>query len=265
MLIFTLPHINPNIIQIGIFQIRWYSLAYILGIILGWLTILYFNKKDKIFDKTKFSDDFFVYAILGMIIGGRLGYVLFYNFSYYLSNPLEIFAVWRGGMSFHGGLLGCTVSAYLITKKYNVDLLKFADLCSVAAPIGLFLGRIANFVNMELYGKTTEVPWGIVFPNAGDLPRHPSQLYEAFLEGAVLFVLLFCLANFTKIRKKKGCLTGLFFIFYSLSRIFIEFFREPDIQVGYIFNSVTMGQILSVPILIFGIYLLLRNKKVVAS
>jgi len=260
---FILSKINPTIFKIGIFEIRWYSLAYILGIILGWLLILYFNKKskEKIFTDKKFSDDFFMYTILGIILGGRLGYVCFYNFVYYIKNPLQIFAIWQGGMSFHGGLIGSIIAIYLITKKHNINFWKFADLCAIIAPIGLFLGRIANFINMELYGRTTNVPWGIVFPNAGNLPRHPSQLYEAFLEGLVLFALLFFLANYTKIRDKAGMLSGIFLIGYSISRISIEFFREPDIQIGFIINYLTIGQILSIPLLIYGIYLILSVKK----
>jgi len=258
-----LPNINPSIFKIGAFEVRWYSIAYILGIILGWLLILYFNKqsKEKIFKTKEFSDDFFVYAILGIIIGGRLGYILFYNLTYYIKNPLQIFAIWQGGMSFHGGLIGTIIAIYLITKKHNINFWKFADMCAIIAPIGLFLGRIANFINMELYGRITNMPWGIVFPNAGNLPRHPSQLYEAFFEGLILFALLFSLAKYTKIRDKVGALSGIFLIGYSVSRISIEFFREPDIQIGYIINYLTIGQILSIPILIYGIYLICTIKK----
>jgi phosphatidylglycerol---prolipoprotein diacylglyceryl transferase len=258
MFTFILPQINPAIFKVGNFEFRWYSAAYILGIILCWLVISYFNNngEKKLFTDKKFSDDFFMYAILGIVLGGRIGYTLFYNLYFYIRYPLEIFAIWRGGMSFHGGLMGSIIAIYLICKKYNMNFLKFSDLCAIATPIGLFLGRIANFINMELYGKTTEVAWGVVFPNAGTLPRHPSQLYEAGLEGLLLFIILFSLAKFTKIREKAGFLSGIFLIGYSISRIFIECFREPDNQVGYIMRHFTMGQILSIPLFICGIYLI---------
>lgn len=248
-----LPFFDPNLIAIGPIAIRWYSLAYIFGIVFTLLLIKHFNK-EKNFISKEALDDWLFWAVLGIIIGGRLGYTLFYNFGYYIHNPLQILAVWQGGMSFHGGLIGSIVSMFLFCKKYKINFLEFTDILSIAAPTGLFLGRIANFINLELYGRVTGSNFGIIFPNAGDLPRHPSQLYEAFLEGLLLFIILFSLAKLTKIRNKSGVLSGLFLSGYGLARIFVEQFRQPDEQLGFIFgNSITMGQILSVPILLFGV------------
>jgi phosphatidylglycerol:prolipoprotein diacylglycerol transferase len=247
----TLPNFDPNIIQIGSFAIRWYSLAYIAGILLAWVFIKYFNRNKL----TKEAlDDWFFWAVLGIVLGGRLGYVLFYNFGFYISHPLQIFAVWNGGMSFHGGLLGVVVSMFLFAKKYKINFLELMDTLAIVSPIGLCFGRIANFINLELYGRVTGSNFGVIFPNAGNLPRHPSQLYEAALEGLLLFIILFSLAKFTKIRQKAGFLSGLFLVLYSCARAFIENFREPDEQVGFLFNhQITMGQILSVPIMVAGL------------
>lgn len=249
--------IDPVLLRLGPIEIRWYSLAYIFGIIFAWLMAKYLNKKDKVFDAKAISDDFFFYCVLSVIVGGRLGYVLFYNPLWYFAHPLDIFKIWQGGMSFHGGFVGVVVFIYWICKKHKIDFWRFSDLLAVGTPIGLFFGRIANFINMELYGRVTESRFGMVFPNAGNLPRHPSQLYEAFFEGFVLFVVLFCLANFTNIRKCKGVLTSLFLIGYGVSRFVIEFFREPDQQMGYILGFFTMGQLLSLPIIIFGACILI--------
>jgi len=254
-----LPILDPIIFQIGPLAIRWYSLAYVIGIILAWFIIKYFNSKQRVFDEKKLSDDFFLYAVLSIILGGRIGYILFYNFLFYIENPLDIFKIWEGGMSFHGGLLGCITGLYLLCRKYKINYLAFLDLLAVAAPIGLFFGRIANFINMELYGRTTTSKIGIVFPNAGPLPRYPSQLFEAFLEGLVLFCILFSLAKFTKIRNNKGALSGIFLIGYAISRFTIEFFREPDIQIGFIANIFTLGQLLTIPVFIFGTYLIYKS------
>lgn len=256
-----LPTIDPIIFQIGPVAIRWYSLAYVLGIIFTWLIIKYFNKKDNVFDEKKSSDDFFMYAILSLVIGGRFGYVFFYGFRYYITHPLDILKVWEGGMSFHGGLIGVIIGSYLFTKKHKINFLAFTDILSIAIPIGLFFGRVANFINLELYGRVTNSKLGIIFPNAGDLPRHPSQLYEAFFEGFILFCILFYLARFTNIRKYKGCLSGIFLIGYGLSRFFIEFFREPDTQIGYIFKYFTMGQLLTIPIIVSGIMFIKFSRK----
>lgn len=252
-----LPNFDPNIISFGHIAIRWYSLAYIVGVLFAWGLLKHFNNKKPIMDKQAW-DDWLFWAVLGIVIGGRLGYVLFYNFGYYFHHPLQIFAVWNGGMSFHGGLLGSIVSMYLFAKKYKINFLELTDVLAIAAPIGLLFGRIANFINMELYGRITGSNFGVVFPNAGNLPRHPSQLYEAGLEGLLLFIILFSLAKLTNARQKTGLLSGLFLILYSSSRIFVEQFREPDEQIGFLFHhNITMGQVLSLPIICAGFIIIL--------
>jgi len=258
-MIITLPNFNPNIIEFGPFAIRWYSLAYILGIVFTFFILKKFNAKSKIMGD-KAMEDWFIWAVLGVILGGRLGYVLFYNFGFYSTHPLEILAVWHGGMSFHGGLIGSITSMFLFAKKYKIDFFKLTDVIAIATPIGLFFGRLANFINMELYGRVTNSNFGVIFPNAGEAPRHPSQLYEAVLEGLLPFIILFLLANFTKSLQKRGLISGLFLIFYASARIFVEQFREPDVNLGFIFDHVTMGQMLSVPIMLFGLILIFRAK-----
>jgi len=263
-MIFEVPLLNPVAFEIGPLAIRWYSLAYIAGILSALFWIKKENKSLNLMSQ-KAYDDLLLWAVLSIMIGGRLGYVLFYNFSYFLSNPLEIFAFWHGGMSFHGGLLGSIIGSYLFCKKYKVDLLKFGDSLSVVVPVGLFFGRIANFINLELYGRATNSNYGFIFPGAGNFPRHPSQLYEAALEGIILFIILFCLHQFSKAKEKKGFLTGIFLIGYSISRIIVENFREPDEQLGFLFAKITMGQTLSLPIFLFGIFLIFKsaqNKKI---
>ncbi|MFT6106487.1 MAG: phosphatidylglycerol:prolipoprotein diacylglycerol transferase [Rickettsiales bacterium] len=251
-MIITLSNIDPNIISLGPIAIRWYSLAYIAGILFTWFVLKYFNKKKSIMSKEAW-DDWLFWAVLGIILGGRLGYVLFYNFSFYLDHPSQIFAVWQGGMSFHGGLFGAIISMFLFAKKYKINFLELTDILAIAAPIGLFFGRISNFINMELYGRVTNSDFGVIFPNAGSSPRHPSQIYEALLEGLFLFAILFLLAKFTKIKEKLGFLSGLFLIGYGSARFFVEQFREPDEQIGFIFAQITMGQILSLPLIVFGL------------
>jgi phosphatidylglycerol:prolipoprotein diacylglycerol transferase len=238
-------------------EIRWYSLAYIFGILLGWnycKKILVNNKKIYII-----FDDLIPYLILGVIIGGRLGYVIFYNFNYYIKNLQEIFFIWNGGMSFHGGLLGVFFAVIFFCKKNNLDKYIFLDLISSAAPIGIFLGRISNFLNSELFGKSTDLPWSVTFIRIDNIPRHPSQLYEAGLEG---FLLFFILLYF--IKKKyflvPGLISSLFLIFYSLFRFLIEFVRIPDEQLGYLVFNLTMGQIISIVFLIWGTYLFIIKK-----
>ena len=242
---------DPVLIDLGLFQIRWYSIAYILGIIIGWvyatkiIKLTTINKYNFEQIKTSQFDDLVIYLIIGIILGGRLGYVIFYNFEYYSQNFFEIFKLWRGGMSFHGGLLGVIVSIIFFSKKTKTNFFKFADIVSCVAPIGLFLGRIANFINGELYGKISTLPWAIIFPNAGSVARHPSQIYEAILEGLILFILINYLALKKQLLFKTGYISGLFLIAYSILRIFSENFREPDIHLGYFFNYFSMGIILS--------------------
>jgi phosphatidylglycerol:prolipoprotein diacylglycerol transferase len=255
------PDIDPVLVSFGPLAVSWYSLSYVAGIILAIEYIKYLNRKlGHPLDK-KFFDDLITWSILGIVIGGRLGYVFIYAPSYYLSNPSEIIKTWNGGMSFHGGLVGLITATYLLSRKYKANFLLLTDLIASAAPIGLFLGRIANFINGELYGRTTDAPWGVIFPNAGPLPRHPSQIYESLTEGLILFIIMSLLFHYTKFKEKHGALFGVFLIGYSIFRTLIENFREPDSHIGFLFKSITMGQTLSLPMLILGGYLILRQRK----
>tara|TARA_B100000579_G_scaffold413314_1_gene405843 strand:+ start:2680 stop:3447 length:768 start_codon:yes stop_codon:yes gene_type:complete len=242
---------DPVAIQIFSLEIRWYSLAYIVGILLGWiLSKKIFLSDEKI--KEKF-DDFITYLILGIILGGRLGYVIFYNFDYYLNNFSDIFKIWQGGMSFHGGVVGIIIVSIWFAKKNNHNPFKYLDVVAIVAPIGIFFGRIANFINSELYGTETSLPWAVKFIQIDNLYRHPSQLYEAILEGFVLFLLLMLI--YFKKNYKIGTCSYTFLIFYGIFRIISEFFREPDVQLGYLFGSLTMGMLLSTFMILFGVIL----------
>ena len=243
---------DPVAFQIMSFEIRWYSLAYITGIIIGWLLCkkILIQKSDI---NEKF-DDYITYLVIGMIIGGRLGYIIFYNFSYYINNFFDIFKVWEGGMSFHGGLIGIIVASILFSKKNSQDSFLYMDLVSLVAPIGIFFGRLANFINSELYGTPTDIPWAVTFIQVDNLSRHPSQLYEAILEGVILFIILMYFKNKDYL-KKPGLISGLFLIFYSLFRFFIEFVRVPDEQLGYLIFELSMGQIISLIFFVIGIIL----------
>ncbi|MDC0961190.1 prolipoprotein diacylglyceryl transferase [Candidatus Pelagibacter sp.] len=249
---------DPVAFQIMSFEIRWYSLAYILGIVIGWtLCKKVFIKNSDISEK---FDDYITYLIIGIILGGRLGYVIFYNFSYYSDNILDIFKIWQGGMSFHGGLLGVIASSYIFAKKNNQNIFSYLDQVSLVAPIGIFFGRLANFINSELYGTTTDVPWSVIFIKVDNLSRHPSQLYEAILEGIILFLILIYFINKNYLREP-GLISGLFLIYYSLFRFFVEFFRVPDEQIGYLILDLTMGQIISLLFAATGIILFyLKNE-----
>ncbi len=265
------PQIDPVAFAVGPFAVRWYALAYLAGILAGWKYVCYLAKlgykgrEDEIPLKQQALDDFLPWAIAGVIFGGRIGYILFYQFGYYIENPTHIFAVWEGGMSFHGGALGVIVAMIVYAMRHKLPLLRLTDLVCCAVPIGLFFGRLANFINGELFGRVTEAPIGMVFPRGGDLPRHPSQLYEAVLEGLVLFLVLLALAHKDKIRNKPGIISGVFLIGYGLSRFTIEFFREPDEQIGYLMTYFTMGQLLCVPMVLGGLtcifYALRFNKE----
>ena len=247
---------DPVFIDFGFFQIRWYSIAYILGIILGWVYAVKIIKKTQNntqnFEPIKRSDfdDLVIYLVLGIILGGRLGYVIFYNLEYYIQNSFEIFKLWQGGMSFHGGLLGVIVSIFIFSKNKNTSFFKYSDIVVCGAPIGLFLGRIANFINGELFGKISTLTWAVIFPYGGNIARHPSQIYEAIFEGIVLFILI----NFLALKKhliiKTGYVSSSFLISYSIIRIFLENFREPDQHLGYFFNYFSMGTLLSISTLI---------------
>jgi phosphatidylglycerol:prolipoprotein diacylglycerol transferase len=249
---------DPVAFQIMSFEIRWYSLAYIFGIIIGWLLCKkIFIKDTKINEK---FDDYLTYLILGIIIGGRLGYILFYNFNYYLNNFFDIFKIWHGGMSFHGGLLGIIIASILFAKKNNQNPFIYMDLVSLVAPIGIFFGRLANFINSELYGTVSNVPWSVIFVKVDNLTRHPSQLYEAFLEGIILFLLLIYFRKKNYLLKP-GTISGLFLIFYSIFRFFVEFYRVPDEHIGYLAFNLSTGQIVSVVFLIIGtIVFYLKNE-----
>ena len=245
---------DPVALEIFSLEIRWYSIAYIFGILLGWILCKkIFISDEKL--KEKF-DDYISYLILGIIIGGRLGYVLFYNFDYYLFNIIDIFKIWQGGMSFHGALIGIIIFSYFFAKKNNQNTFQYLDVVSIVAPVGIFFGRLANFVNSELYGIETNLPWAVKFIQIDSLNRHPSQLYEAFFEGIILFLILifFRKKGFMKI---PGLISGSFLIFYSFFRFLIEFLRVPDEQLGYLIFDLTMGQLMIIIFFFFGAYLIL--------
>ena len=258
---------DPVLIDLGFFQIKWYSIAYIMGIILGWAYALKIINKlqnyTENFETIKKSDfdDLLIYLVLGIILGGRLGYVIFYNLEYYVQNSSEIFKLWQGGMSFHGGLLGVIVAIFIFSKNKNTNFFKYSDIVACVAPIGLFLGRIANFINGELYGKISTLPWAVIFSNGGNLARHPSQIYEAILEGVILFILINYLALKKRLLFKTGYISGLFLVSYSILRIFSEIFREPDIHLGLFFNYFSLGTLLSMTTLVAGMVIIISAKK----
>ena len=250
---------DPVALQIFSFEIRWYSLAYIIGIFFGWIVGKRFFISNPVLKQT--FDDFITYLILAIILGGRLGYVLLYNPKYYFYNFLDIFKIWEGGMSFHGGLIGVILASVIFAKKNNQNPYNYLDVVSIVAPIGIFFGRIANFINSELYGHETNLPWSVKFIQIDNLNRHPSQLYEAIFEGLILFLILiyFRRRGFMKI---PGLISSLFLIFYSFFRFIIEFFRVPDEQLGYLFFNLSMGQIMSLTFFIAGIYLMKKNYEI---
>jgi phosphatidylglycerol:prolipoprotein diacylglycerol transferase len=252
------PAIDPVAVEIGPLVIRWYALAYLAGLILGWLLARSLARLPPRAVKPADVDDFLTWATLGVVLGGRLGYVLFYKPGYYLAHPLEALAIWHGGMSFHGGLLGVVVAGILFCRMRRLPTLAFADLIFTVAPIGLCLGRIANFINGELAGRVSDVPWAMVFPGYGPLPRHPSQLYQAALEGLLLFAILALLAMRPAVRARAGMLSGAFLVGYAVFRSVGELFREPDAHLGFLLGGLTMGQLLSLPMLVVGILLIRR-------
>ena len=253
------PGFSPIIFSIGPFALRWYAIAYILGLLIGWRMLRRLVVRTPIVATALQVDDFLTWATLGVVLGGRLGYVLLYQPGAYLAAPLTIFQVWKGGMSFHGGTLGVTVALVIFCLRNRINVLGFADRLAMVCPVGLGLGRLANFVNGELYGRITGSPLGMIFPNGGPLPRYPSQLFEAGLEGVLLFFIMLVLAFGTSAQSRRGLLSGLFLIFYSLARITAEFFREPDAFMGYFAGGVTMGQLLCLPMLLLGLFLALRR------
>ncbi len=246
------PNFDPVFLRLGHLEFRWYGLMYVIGFIAAYFVILAESRRrDFPLSKDDVADLIFAAAV-GVVLGGRTGYVLFYNLSEYLAHPLKIFAVWEGGMSFHGGFIGALLGGLWFARKKRLDFLALADIVVLAVPIGLGLGRLGNFINGELYGRVTTVPWGIVFPDprAGNLPRHPSQLYEAFLEGPVLFTILWALS---RKKRPKGVILWAFIALYGTFRCFVEFFREPDFQLGFIVEGFSMGQLLSFPMAVAGV------------
>ncbi len=246
------PKIDPVIVQVGPLQVRWYGMMYVVGFLLGMLIMKRMAKEDGEVLSSQDVEDLIFYLMFGVLLGGRLGYVLFYNLPYYLHHPVEVFAFWHGGMSFHGGLLGAVAAGALFAKRRGVSLWRIADYAAVATPPGLGLGRIGNFINGELFGRVTTVPWAMVFPRGGPFPRHPSQLYEALLEGPVLFLLLWW---FRKRSLPRGGLLASFVVGYGVIRFFVEFFREPDPQLGFVLGPFTMGQVLSFFMVVCGLLL----------
>jgi phosphatidylglycerol:prolipoprotein diacylglycerol transferase len=254
------PAFDPVLISFGPIAVRWYALAYIVGILLGWLYARAIIRRNELWGSpppmtVADYDDFVLWVTLGIIAGGRLGYVLFYNPSYFVAHPVEIFQVWKGGMSFHGGFLGCVLAVVLFARQRGLSILSLGDITCAAGTIGIFLGRIANFINGELWGRPTDVPWAMVFPTGGELPRHPSQLYEALLEGLVLFVVLNAMIRRGAL-KRPGLILGAFSFGYGVARTICEHFREPDPQLGFLWGGMTMGMLLSLPLILAGIILM---------
>lgn len=254
--ILTFPHIDPVLISIGPLAVRWYALAYIVGIIAGWIYARAIIASPKLWGgpaplTVAQYDDFIVWVTLGIILGGRVGYVLFYNFPRFREHPIEILQLWNGGMSFHGGVLGSALAVVLFALRRGISILSLGDVTLAVAPIGLFLGRLANFINGELWGRPSDVPWAMIFPTGGPVPRHPSQLYEAALEGLLLLAVLAVLVRCGAL-KRPGLVSSSFAIGYGVLRIFCEFFREPDAQLGFLWGGLTMGMLLSVPLIAAG-------------
>ena len=253
------PQIDPVLIHLGPLAIRWYALGYIVGIVAGWFYARAIIASPGLWGgpaplTVADFDDFIIWVTFGIIFGGRIGYVLFYNLPHFATHPLEIFELWNGGMSFHGGVLGVIVAVVLFALRRHIPMLSLADVTTAVAPIGLFLGRIANFINGELWGRPTDVPWAMVFPNGGPIPRHPSQLYEATLEGLILLIVLGIMVRMGALRRP-GLVAGVFALGYSVARITCEFFREPDVQLGFLWGGLTMGMLLCIPLILAGIAL----------
>lgn len=253
---FSYPDISPIFFSLGPIDIRWYSLAYLFGIVAAWyLANRNIKKYNLPISKTQLEDVVF-YITLGIVLGGRIGYILFYGREALLRNPLELFAIWHGGMSFHGGIAGVIIATWLAARKINYKFLSLTDFAALYAPIGIFCGRLANFANDELWGRVTNVPWAVRFPSGGYLPRHPSQLYEAAMEGLVLFIVLNLLWRIRKVRRHSGFVSACFLILYGTFRMAMEQFREPDAQLGFIIGHITMGQLLSLPFVLLGLCVL---------
>ncbi len=266
LFVIPFPAFDPVLISVGPFAVRWYALAYITGILGGWFYARAILRSGRLWGgppplSVVDFDDFVLWVTLGIILGGRTGYVLFYNAAYFADHPLETVQLWKGGMSFHGGFLGCVIAVVLFARWRNLPILSLGDITCAVAPIGLFLGRIANFVNGELWGRPTDVPWAMVFPGAGPSPRHPSQLYEAALEGLLLFAVLALLMRAGAL-KRPGTVTGAFALGYGMARLFCEFFREPDAQLGFFWGGLTMGMLLSLPLILAGIAFIVAARRI---
>lgn len=263
--VIAFPAIDPVLVHLGPLAIRWYALAYIAGIIIGW----HWMKRLVLLGPTVATrqqvDDFVTWAVLGVILGGRLGYVLFYGFERYLTAPWEALYVWQGGMSFHGGAAGVILAIILFCRQQKISILGFGDRICAVVPVGLFFGRIANFINGELWGRVSDVPWAMVFPTGGPLPRHPSQLYQAAMEGLILLAVVQVLVHIPAIRARLGFVSGAFLAGYGIARMVGELFRQPDAQLGFLFAGVTMGQLLSIPMVLVGAFLMLRARPVTRS
>jgi phosphatidylglycerol:prolipoprotein diacylglycerol transferase len=260
------PQFDPVIVQVGPLAIRWYALAYIAGIVLGWRLLRRLIVQAPAVGTKLQADDFVTWATLGIVLGGRLGYVLFYQPSVYLANPAQILEVWHGGMSFHGGAIGVTVAILIFCRRNAIPILGFADRLAVCVPIGLGFGRVANFINGELWGREAPdwLPWAMIFPSGGPIPRHPSQIYQALMEGLILFIVMFTLSQREAIRVRLGALTGCFLAGYAVARIIGEHFRQPDAFLGFLYGGITMGQVLSIPMLLAGLWLIFRARPVAA-
>ncbi|NTJ42941.1 prolipoprotein diacylglyceryl transferase [Agrobacterium larrymoorei] len=262
------PNIDPIAFSLGPLSIHWYGIAYVVGIMLGWYYARKLSLNESLWPQNKSPvtpvhlDDFIVWAAAGIVLGGRIGYVLFYDFPAVMQNPIRAIEIWNGGMSFHGGFLGTTIAMFLFARRHNIPAWSMFDIIAAVAPVGLLFGRIANFINGELWGRITDVPWAVVFPTGGPFARHPSQLYEAALEGLLLLIVIAILIYGVKVLKRPGTVTGVFVAGYALSRIFVEFFREPDAQIGYLAgNWLTMGMVLSTPMVAFGLWAVIRANR----
>jgi phosphatidylglycerol---prolipoprotein diacylglyceryl transferase len=259
------PVIDPVLVQLGPLAIRWYALAYIAGIVLGWRLARRLVALPPVAASAEQVDDFVTWTTLGIILGGRLGYVLFYRPGYFLEHPAEALAVWTGGMSFHGGALGVIVALLVFCRQQKLDPFAFGDRVVAVVPIGLCFGRLANFINGELWGRVSDAPWAMVFPTGGPLPRHPSQLYQAGLEGVLLFLLLLWIVGQPRLRARRGFTAGAFLAGYAVARLVGELFRQPDAHLGFLLAGITMGQLLSLPMLLVGVWLMLRARPMPAA
>ena len=261
--VFLFPQFDPVAVHLGPFGIRWYALAYIVALVLGWRLMRGLVRLDPPVATVEQVDDFLTWATLGVVLGGRLGYVLFYQPSLYAAHPLAALEVWQGGMSFHGGALGVIIAIVLFCARHRLPMLGFADRLTVVTPLGLFFGRVANFINGELWGRPAPdwLRWAVIFPRVDTLPRHPSQLYEALLEGLVLFAIMLMLSRRQSIRAHFGTLSGVFLLGYGIARSFCELFREPDAFLGYLWQGATMGQLLSLPLIVAGLLLILWARR----